>query len=559
MTWRRIALLVLFQGVLLQAARQNTTSSIEGTVVRLGTNEPIEDARVFLMKVPADASASQELMTGRDGRFTFKDLAAGTYRLLLAANGFVRQEFGQRVLFGKGTPIEILENQARRGILVRMTPTGTVSGRMTDKENNPLSGVSVQLLRYGYNEHGERALRSFGKAQTNDLGEYRIYFISPGKYFLSVTETRDYIGRNQVRESYIPVFYPGVRNVGNASPIEISPGVERRGIDVTLQRQERPFVVRGRVVDSATGRPPENIGGLYLDSSDVSGVFDRSQNANPAYQDGVFEFRNVAPGRYVLSAMAYEPGPRDRSDRIAQRRVGMVPVEVSNSDVTGIEVALHPGFTISGRIRQENSSQPTTGLSSWNISTGGPPQGAEFSPLSTALPSGWVPEFSSLNEDGTFQVLNVLPGEYSFSIGWLQDQYIKEARFGGMDILNRPLRFTGSESGTLEVVLSPNMGAIEGKVVNQRLEEVAAAQVVLVPDQRERTTFFRAVTTDAKGRFNMPQVAPGEYTLFAWEALEPFQYFDPDLLRRSESRGLRVHVSELSKQTINVPVIPAAF
>jgi len=45
--------------------------------------------------------------------------------------------------------------------------------------------------------------------------------------------------------------------------------------------------------------------------------------------------------------------------------------------------------------------------------------------------------------------------------------------------------------------------------------------------------------------------------IFAWEDLDQFAYFDPDILRRYEAQGKMVTVSESSKLTVQVKVIPA--
>jgi hypothetical protein len=50
-------------------------------------------------------------------------------------------------------------------------------------------------------------------------------------------------------------------------------------------------------------------------------------------------------------------------------------------------------------------------------------------------------------------------------------------------------------------------------------------------------------------------VPPGDYKLFAWEALEPFGYFDPDLLNKSESQAKPLHVIESSKLNVELPWI----
>jgi hypothetical protein len=68
---------------------------------------------------------------------------------------------------------------------------------------------------------------------------------------------------------------------------------------------------------------------------------------------------------------------------------------------------------------------------------------------------------------------------------------------------------------------------------------------------------YKTATTDQSGRFSMRGIAPGDYKLFAWEALENFGYFDPDVLRRSEALGKAVQLSEGSKLVAETRVISA--
>ena len=55
----------------------------------------------------------------------------------------------------------------------------------------------------------------------------------------------------------------------------------------------------------------------------------------------------------------------------------------------------------------------------------------------------------------------------------------------------------------------------------------------------------------------MRGIAPGDYKLFAWEALENFGYFDPDTLRRAEVQGKAIQVAESSKLVVEAKIIPA--
>jgi hypothetical protein len=518
-----VILRILLAALLLQAGAASNKASIEGVVLRQGTNEPLADVRVSL------SDHENPVVTKEDGKFSFKNIdpVAAPYRLIFAANGYVRREYGSL--------LDLTAGQAVTGLVVRLTPTGSVTGRLQDSDNKPLSGVMVHLLRAGYDASGKRVLRRFGTAQTNDLGEYRLYFLTPGTYSLSAAPLPaagdlydpGNLGRNGLQESFAPAVYP--------RPIEVQPGVTTRGIDLTLQRQQR-FRVRGRIVDSITGQAPPQAR-VALHFRDPATGEDRWLSNRGDYENGAFEVHGVIPGSYSVSATVDEPW-----------RFGLATVSVLDSDVNGVSISVKPGATISGRVRGEGGEPKQVG--GWNISTGGPPQGARLTPYAddprTAPPGLPSPVFSRLDEATRFRVFNLMPGEYVFSIPWLRDEFVKEAWFGAVDVLNRPLRFTGSEAGSLDIVVSSKMGAIEGKAAT-------GAQVVLVPDRRDRTANYRAVIADQDGRFRIPRIVPGDYKLFAWEAIEPYGYFDPELLRRSEIRSVPVKVGESSQQTVELP------
>jgi hypothetical protein len=87
--------------LLLQAPAQQQTpkASIEGFVLRAGTNEPIRGARVTLTRAITPgtvinitpANAIPPVTTDSQGRFFATGLEAGTYTLVAQRNGFARQ------------------------------------------------------------------------------------------------------------------------------------------------------------------------------------------------------------------------------------------------------------------------------------------------------------------------------------------------------------------------------------------------------------------------------------------------------------------------------------
>src|SRR5262249_34303936 len=135
--------------------------------------------------------------------------------------------------------------------------------------------------------------------------------------------------------------------------------------------------------------------------------------------------------------------------------------------------------------------------------------------------------------DFTFRIANILVGDYRLTV---QGQgavaagarpgsnavYIKEARFDGTDVLNGPLRISGTASGTLDILLGIGGGTVSGTLTDRRSQPVPVTQVVLIPDRyRDRPELYRVATTDDSGHFNLIGVIPGDYKLFSWDGLEP--------------------------------------
>src|SRR5262249_42889463 len=112
--------------------------------------------------------------------------------------------------------------------------------------------------------------------------------------------------------------------------------------------------------------------------------------------------------------------------------------------------------------------------------------------------------------------------------------------------------------GSLEIILSPNVGQLDGTVIGADQKPVSGVQAVLIPErQRSRLDLYKVATTNPDGRFTILGATPGDYRLFAWEDIEPFSYFDPEVLKQYETQGKLVRIGELSKETAEVRIIPA--
>jgi hypothetical protein len=590
------------------APQQPVKARIEGAVVRLGTGEPVRGAKLTLTRgrggAPANAPVvvaaprgatpaapaappanPPPVVTDDLGKFSFPDLDEGSYTLQILGNGYVSQNYGQRYTNGPGTPIVLTAGQEMKNLAVTLTPAGNISGRITDRSDQPLANVPVQLMRYSYDAQGQRSYQNVGAAKTNDRGEYRIYWITPGRYYLlagtpgmgasPLLAMMMMMEGGGTNPNELPItlgyaYFPGVSDLSLANAIELRPGAELESVNFTLTTRPPTYRIRGRVVDSRTGQPPARARVAAVSRNpgmSASSILNEMameipiNNYNSA--SGVFEIRDLLPGNYSVTAVVQDPVPPSAGGRAGPAQppamsTGAVALAVSDTDIDGVVITVVPAATISGRIRSDGSQQLPVTPDRIRII---------LNPRNPSLP-GRGASNATPAADGTFRLPSVAIGDYRVA---LQSQggaaaagarpgsnaiYIRDARLDGADVLNGPLRISNSASGTLDIVVGVGGGQVSGVLSDRRSQPVPVAQVVLIPERtRDRIDLYRTVTTDGNGRFNLVGITPGDYKLFSWEGLEPNSWFDPELMLQSENKGHLVRVTDTSSEMIDLKLI----
>jgi hypothetical protein len=574
--------------------QSSARSRIDGVVVQAGTTpaQPVVGARISLTKVNASTGANvpisgrassvlvnmsgftpflgtpawtlppvpggpvapptQEtappippVTTDQSGRFVVPDLDEGSYRLLVTQNGYVRQEYGQRVFPGQGTLITLAAGQTFKDIIIQLTETGNAGGRIVDNNGMPAVGVPLQLLKANYNQTGQRVFQQAANARTNDRGEYRFYWVTPGRYYVAGGNApanysfQGFVNNNpnDPVDNYMLTYYPGVTDIARATAIDIKARSEAV-LDFVVPKQQL-FTIRGKVVNPAPAAvkgslPAVTISLAFQTLTGMSGAFFSGQpDYDPA--TGIFVLRDVLPGSYVLQA-------------VVPPFTARLPVEVTNSNLENLVVELHSGVNITGRFIADGGNLPpasTLQVQMRLASNGMQNYAVGTSPTSQAA------------ADGSFSIPGVLQGDYRIVSNPSQDFYVKELRYNRLDALTNPVSICcNSDSATIEVVISRNVGQIDGVIVDDRMQPVPGVQAVLIPDARQRTELYKTATTDQTGNFVMRGLTPGSYKLFAWEGLENYGYFDSDVMRRAEALGKPVHVGESSKLVVEGKIIP---
>lgn len=605
--------------------QQKPTGSIEGTVTRAGSSQPIPNARITVTRrgapaqlppgvnapvVVAPGAAGPRgggpalppippVTTDDRGKFVVPGLDDGAFTVNVQANGYVAQPYGQRTRGGPAAPVNVSNGQPTKDINVALVPASTISGHIHDPSDQPLINVSVQLLRYSYDTQGQRTYQPIGAATTNDRGEYRIYWVMPGRYYLLAGKPST--GSNSLSELFLSdigggggaagnevpkvlgfAFYPGVQEISNARTIDLQPGADLQSIDLTLAPKPRTFKIRGNVVDSRNGQSPPRASVFVAPqmpgvSQDNVLVGPDAGSTNYNAKTGVFEIRDLLPGTYSVIAMVADtpvpgrPGPIGRSS-------AMIPVTITSADADNVTISVVPAGTIPGRIRIDGQlpGQMTMERLTVQLTAVGATQNSLSGVMGSVL---YQNTRTNVAADGSFRLVNIVPGDYRIDLGGFPvnlnnpngisgtqfigtmqtaNAYIKDARLDGNDSLNSPLRFSGSVSNGLEIVLAFGSGRVEGAVTDSRSQPVSAGRVVAVPDHmRFRSDMYRTSSVDLSGKFTFPTLPPGDYKIYAWESIEDNGWFDPDLLGRSEGRAVSVHVTESSTQSVSVQVNPA--
>ena len=567
----------------IQAQPQRPSASIEGVVVKLGTGEPLANASVQLnmeqppsSEIPRGEQFHRKAKSDSNGRFIFENVAPGEYRLIATYEGdFVPAEYGQRSPTGEGIPFEIAAGQKMTGIQLAMTPTGAISGRVYDRDGEPLGKAQVLALRPVY-KNGRRTMTIVQSVESDDRGEYRLYWLAPGRYYIAakpdvaelplnlgdavrvtlptrfgtyeqgtnpVIHKRKLKNGSVVEEMFVPVYYPNTVDMHAAAPVSVAAGATVGGVDIsTGAGLITPHHIRGRILDQA-GQP---VGAVNLTAmprtTDPYFIVPHAQSA----ADGAFDMSGVAPGSYQIFASAYSE---------TRAMDGIATVDVAEKDIQNIPIVMTSGFKLSGRFVMEGGVR-----SSNNSQTSFPRFGSLIrDPEVIGMPSGFPTFDQSAGADGSFTIERIPPGDFRVTFQRVpRDAYVKSMRMGNVDVLNDGFHIPGAPGTELEVVIGANAGRIEGSVVNARNEPLSNRTVVLVPDfrLRQRSDLYQVVSTDNAGRFRMQGVTPGDYKLFAWENVETGAWQDPDFIQGYESAGRPIHINEGSNENLQLPVIP---
>jgi hypothetical protein len=519
-------------------------------------------------------------LTNSSGRYSFTDLAPGRYQVQALKEGYFAQ--APRGLVGIGQPTVVNETttlevgQTSKELPIAMVRGGIISGRVRDPNGLPMSGAQIGVFQVNY-QNSRAMLQQMNSRQTDDRGEYRLFWLSPGEYYIGVIPPRGPVNVPTAKDTYARTFYPGTSNPGSATRVKVLEGGESAGVDFSI-RADAIGKISGRVITSIVmpnGQQATASTFYMLPSVDAT-VIDMNavnfQNMASDRTNGQFEIRGVLPGSYDLVAMisANNDGPV----------LGRTHVDVSGA-VENVVINVKAGTPVkaklildSGPVPYTMAPPPPTGVAV--LAAGAAPlqnPAALAAPVPTptyrvqlrsmeaniGIFDSAAQRGVTFDPSGVFTFPGVPDGRFSVMVTpILPNSYIVDVRSGARSVFDDGFE-PGELSGEIEVTVSGKGAKIQGIVRDARQQPVPGARVILVPPpaRRKNTALHKTGTADTNGKFTITGVAPGEYRLYSWESIQNNAWMSAEFMAPYENLGQSISVIQGSETTKDITLIPA--
>jgi hypothetical protein len=489
------------------------TLSLTGTVVNSLTGEPIRGAVVTIFSTQTNFS----VLSDSSGHFQLDGLTEG--RAFITAT---KPGFGNPLR----APFQRTTVQVSRGVspvLLKMNPTGAIVGRLTSRDDLPLENFQLRLISKQSVGGKQRWAYCPFQAATDDNGNFRIAGLPADTYYLQVAQSQETTlsqrGIPNAREqSYAEAFYPGVSDLTAATPIELTGG---REVDANFSITAEPLHEVSGIVSTQ-----ENLAFPIVFSRKAGEGYDFVQNV--IAQEGRFQIKLPAGSYNVTGSVG---------TGIQATAFGVVV----SSDSPNLNIALSAAApirvevqkeSVSGTVQPDVPEQPgTIGLNLQLVPTSGLQQATYW----------WSPgPWNGLQnvEPGVYAVqVNIAPGTW----------YLKSLRSGGVDLLSDDLTVAdGTQPQPIEITLRDDAAIVRGTV--RPADAMTPATVLLVQPHGKRNLI--KVGAAFQGKFEIDSVAPGDYSVLAFDAADRLEYENPDVMNPYLSRA--EHVSLQPHGTANV-------
>jgi len=516
---------------------------IMGRVIAADTGRPLKRARVYA--TAPELPDGRATLTDDTGIFEIAELPAGRYTLNVSKPGFVSLSYGQRRPLQAGTPLQLLDRQQIKGVDFSLPRGSVVAGRVLDEDGDPMPGTNIRVMRYQYMQ-GDRRLMPAGSADTDDKGQYRVWGLMPGDYYVSaVVRSGNFRGRGgpggandadgEDALAYAPTYFPGVPSVDEAKPVSLGLGQELLDINFNLQ-----LVRTSRITGLVT-----NPDGTVVSSGNVSLIADAaSTRGGPLGTrygaridwDGSFEMSHVPPGRYVLRASSDDTGVMQFASQ---------PLTVGNGDLSDVLILLTPGGSISGTLVFPATKSTVPDVTQIRIAA-------------PSLDAGVQGQANArVDKQGRFILQALAAGAHLIRPqGPLRGWSLKSVTLDGRDITDVPIELrSGQQIANVQVTFTDQQTEIDGTLTDDHDQPVTDDTLLAFSTDRDAwRPLSRQIMTarpDQMGKFRIRGLPAGEYYLVPVDPAEQGEWFDPAYLDAHRTGASKVTLGDGETKTQN--------
>jgi hypothetical protein len=546
------------------------TATLRGRVVAMDTGQAIRRAQVRLTGPDVGMKSA---LTDANGRYEFKELPAGRLNLSVTKGGFVQMSYGQTRPFEPGRPIELSDGELLEKVDVALPRGSVIQGRVVDEFGEPVTDAIVTAMRMSFTGGRKRLVPAGRIGQTNDLGQFRIYGLAPGDYYVSATYrdigsmAMDFVNAASTSGSgsaptsgYAPTYFPGTPSAAEAQRVSLAVGQELTGIDISLQPVKLARIT-GQAM-SSDGRPLGSAMILLMPASRESGIM-MPGGTTRTNASGQFTLNGVAPGEYSLQvrssgpmmidagggSMMFSMSTSDASGATTRQEpeFASVPVSVNGEDVAGVVVMTTHGAKATGRVVFEGGVRPE-GTSQIRISA----------PSAEPDGGGVGAGIGQVRADGSFE-LTGLAGARIIRAGTLPKGWIlKDVRLNGLDITDTGYEFKpGEDVGGVEVRLTQRTTEVTGTVTDAQAQPLKDYTVVVFSTDQNKwalpmTRWTQSARPDQEGRFRIQNLPAGSYYAIAVDYVAQGEWNDPDWLARASAKASTFTVTDGAGTSLNL-------
>jgi hypothetical protein len=459
---------------------------VEGVILDEESGNPLARTQVSLIPLPGTMADPTPVRTAARGSFVILNVIPGWYVLRATRRGYAPTESGQLHPGRPGRAFEVADDRASAFHEIKMSRLPAVTGTVLDENGIGMPRRIVHIYSSG------KPIRHIGQTETDDRGNYRIGELEPGSYLLRTAE-----GHLENETPVLATYTRSAVELGNAVPVTVHYGETAHDINI------RP--IKGRLL---------TLGGLFYPLEPGAATLLMITDT------GRREVTSSDKAR-PFSVTAVQPGSVEFLVKGADgfgSECGSYAIVVADKDMPALTYSCNPlGHTI--------------------FSISGAALEAPIQVRRVDLDGAFDPH--PLARDET-----LAPGHWEINIP-RGNYYVESVRSSGSPAahLGSWWAFDTGNNARIAISLNTRTSTISG-VVSGNGDPVAGAPVYVT--QQDSGEFWN-VRSDPQGNYQVPNLAPGTYTVVSG--------FDIDLITPRPQKRYTVSLPQGSAAVQNLELV----